>query len=250
MKVDLSYERQMQEARRAFAASSVFKEFFTPLLDRKLLELFLIYFSAAKACFVEPIADYVKRAGDRCRELGYEELGNYFLHHSDEEEGHELWAADDTRRLVEFWNQRREPKLDAKEFLDSNRTPAVKRYHQLHADIVNGGAPYGELAIDVEIERISVKVGPSLLFLSLFKLGPRLISQLSFVRKHVQADIFHNTVNVKVLKNFVSKNPDTLNPLVDAGKLTLDVYHGFAKECLERTRERFGLMTASSRGKG
>ncbi len=237
-----AYNDGVKDARKQFADSPVLKKLFNPFLDARFLELFLIHFCAVKTGFVEPVAEYIREAGERSQKLGYEEMRDFFHHHADEEVGHDKWAIEDTHKLVDHWNKRRTPALNAQDLLDKRFTPAVRRYHELHLNVIRGNAPYGELAIDVEIERISVKFGPKMLLFCMAKVGPKITTNLTFVKKHVMADQGHDKTNFSTIEEFLMKRPETLPALVDVGKKAIEAYHGFLADCFRLAEEKMAAL--------
>src|SRR5215468_4425438 len=55
-------------------------------------------------------------------------------------------------RLVDRWNARRAPRLEADTLFALGPTPAVRTYQYLHEDVIAGPSPYGQLAVEYEIE--------------------------------------------------------------------------------------------------
>jgi len=233
------YEEQLKDRRAAFKASPVMNQILSWRADPVFLELFVIHYCTLTAGLAEPVAGYIRTAGERCKELGFNDMVPFFQEHSEEEEGHYHWAADDTARVVEIWNRHRKPALDAEALLNHRMSPAVKRYHQLHEDVIFGNAPYAELAIDLEIELIAVKYGPKVLLHSLVKLGPKITSNLSFLRKHVRADYGHTKLNLKKVDALLTKHPEYAPALVEAGKGAIDTFYGYLEDCFNLAQEQY-----------
>lgn len=238
--VDNAYERALMDERRKFAAHPVIKEMLAGSVDCQLTELFLIYWSTLSAGLTEPIPEYLKQAGEKCREKGLVEMGRFFYEHAKEEDGHDGWAEKDVHKLVSRWNQRHpERKLDPVELLSRKKSPAVKRYHQLHEEVIQGDTPYGELAIDVEIELITVKFGPRMIWQCIRKAGPRILWDMSFLREHVRFDFGHTDHNFKTVDSLLKEQPGFLGPLADAGKRALKAYGDFLQDVMDYAKEEY-----------
>lgn len=229
-----SYEQGIREARQRFTWQEPLHVLLSPLTSRNLTELFLLYFCALNTRLVAPIAAYLELAGRHCDELGYPEAASFLLQHAEEERGHEVWAFEDTHRIVRHWNRRhRVSRLDADSLLLVHKNiQAVSDYHALHDAVAKSHAPYAMAAIGYEIERLSVKWGPLLMLQTFFKTGPFLAFRLNFVGRHVQEDRLHHPVNVAFLKTFIRNHPETLPDFLRAGEQTLDAYATFLRECV------------------
>src|SRR5690349_3399991 len=108
------YEKQMELIRARFAReSALVTQALDPKIDPMLLELFLIYYHGLGVKMTEPVEVWMRRGGERCRELGYEEIGRGLCLHAQQESGHHLMMLADVRALVSRWNERRPMKLDA-----------------------------------------------------------------------------------------------------------------------------------------
>jgi hypothetical protein len=200
--------------------------------DPVLRELFLIYFCALGVGMTEPVENWIKRAGQRCEELGLLELGQFLKAHAKHEAGHHLMMIEDTRALVANWNARRIPHLDAEKILGLPLTPGVVMYQKLHEEAIAGDAPYGQIAIEYEIERISVEFGPRLIQKCVGVLGPAILRSLSFIREHMEIDVAHTRFNEEQLGKLLSARPEFLIPLVQAGKKALMAYKAFVNDAL------------------
>ncbi|MCA1850511.1 MAG: hypothetical protein LC672_05565, partial [Acidobacteria bacterium] len=107
------YTPHLQAARTRFATSPTLLKILHPEIDEAALELFLIFFNALGVGMTRPVEDWIRRAGERCTEIGLGELGRALRAHAKQEAGHHLMMIEDTRRLVARWNARRTPTLDA-----------------------------------------------------------------------------------------------------------------------------------------
>ncbi len=232
------YQKRCQLARQEFAQRPVVKEIFTEEVEPKLLELFMIHWSALSAGLTEPIPVYLERAGERCKNMGFQEMAEFFYEHEEEEDGHDNWAMEDVEKLVPIWN-RKNPNLslDARKLLANKFSPAVKRYHKLHEEVIEGNSPWAELAIDVEIELFSATYGPILVKKWVDCMGEDSLSNISFLHKHVLADVGHSEANFEVVDKFISKNPQSINTLVGTATKALNSYADFLEDAMEYAKK-------------
>lgn len=242
-----NYEVALQGPRREFRATSVVKEMLSGNVDPVFIELSIIYWSALSSGFVKPVADYLRLAGDRCQEMELPEMVRFFRRHAEEEEGHDDWAVKDTHRLVARWNKRHPAiPLDAGELLDQRMSPAVLRYHQLHQNVIEGKAPYAELAIDLEIELITKNFGPRMLLQCIKKIGPHILWEMIFLREHVRFDFGHTDKNVETLNQLLQKHPDFVAKLVETGKAALNAYADLLEDCRGLAKEKMGPFSKNA----
>lgn len=227
------YQKKCQLARQEFAQRPVVKEIFTEEVEPKLLELFMIHWSALSAGLTEPIPVYLERAGERCKNMGLQEMAKFFYEHEEEEDGHDNWAIEDVEKLVENWNKENSTfPLDAQKLLANKISPAVKRYHELHEEVIEGDFPWAELAIDVEIELFSTTYGPILVNKWVECMGKDSLSNISFLYKHVVADVEHTDTNFEVVDKFISENPQSINTLVETATKALNSYADFLEDAM------------------
>jgi hypothetical protein len=152
--------------------------------------------------------------------------------HAKHEAGHHLMMIDDTRKLVERWNARRTAKLDANALLAAAATPGIQAYVTLHEDVIASDAPYGQLAIEYEIERLSVTAGPLVLKACATVLGREALAGLSFLEEHVAVDVGHTKFNELQLDRLLAAHPDFAAPMADAGARALEAYGAFLGDCV------------------
>ena len=233
------YESRMAQFRKRFVDHSVLATgVLDPDIHPDVLELFLIYFSGLGISMIEPVEGWLKRAGERCIEVGLVELGSAIRKHAKEESGHHLWMIEDLKILVNHWNTRHKLKLDANEIMSGPIPEGAFRYRKLHEEIISGNIPFCELAIEYEIELMSALFGPLWIRQCAGKLGSEIIDGLSFVRNHADVDIGHTKVNQHKLKKLLTKHPEFAEPLSITGKSALSAYDLFFANCLSIAKTR------------
>jgi hypothetical protein len=199
----------------------------------ELLERFLIEFCATGVHMTEPVEGWIRRAGGRCIQVGLPALGRSLEKHAEHEANHHLMMIADTRHLVACWNARRSPKLDADALLQKGSTPATRAYIKLHEDVIASSTPFGQLAIEYEIEGLSTTLGPPLMDQCKRLLGPAIIQGLSFLAEHIEVDQGHTLFNERQLEKLLTEHASFVDPLVRAGAAALEAYGNFLTECLE-----------------
>ncbi len=233
--VDLmsTYEAQMINQRENFGKRLIafFKE-----KDPKTLMLFWINFSSYGVGMTEPVEDWIRRAGNKCKVLGYEILGEQLRKHAIHEANHELMMIEDTKKLISQWNMIYPSKLDAERILKRPLTDPVLRYQRLHEDYIESTEPYCQIAIEYEIENLSTNYGVDILNHTIAVLGKEIVGSLSFVEEHVRIDVAHTKYNKMAISNFMATYPNTLKALVEAGTKALEIYGDFFINCYQEAK--------------
>ena len=84
-----AYEAAVASARRSIKDEPAVLEVMAPDAPADLFRLHMIRFSAHGVRMTEPVTSWITRAGERCTELGREELGRALRAHARSEAGHE-----------------------------------------------------------------------------------------------------------------------------------------------------------------
>ncbi len=231
------YEAKIDVARKQFDNSSALSIILASDVDPKMLEAFLIYYNALGVSMTQPVEDWINRAGNNCKRIGLTELGQALCSHAKHEAGHHLMMINDTKFLVTDWNRKYEPKLDAKQMLEQPITDGVENYIKLHEDMIESETPFGQLAIELEIESLSVRVVPSLMEQFKKVLGSDILEGVSFLEDHVALDVSHTQFNKRQLDKFLTEKPDALESLVNAGEKALEAYEMFLSNCISLAKE-------------
>lgn len=226
-----TYDQLLTSARQRFDRHPAMEALFRSALEPFILERFLIYFSALGVGMTEPVEEWIRRAGQRCGDLGLSDLAKALDAHACQEADHHLLMRADTHRLVDRWNEDHEPSLNAAALLALVPTPGVIGYCELHENVIAGPAPYGQLAIEYEIEMLSVTYGPALLQRCSDLSGAEILGGLSFLQGHVALDSGHTHFNRLQLDRLLGQRPEFLPGLVAAGSAALGAYVMFLDDC-------------------
>jgi hypothetical protein len=109
------YEMAMTAVRARFARESALAtKMLDPQIERDALELCLIHYHGLGYKMTEPVEDWMRRGGERCRELGLEEIGKGLCRHAAQESGHHLLMLADAQALTARWMARTSGMSDAK----------------------------------------------------------------------------------------------------------------------------------------
>jgi hypothetical protein len=238
-----AYERAIEPARKRFAQSPQVQLVIASSMSADQLELFLINFSSYGVRMTQPVDHWIRRAGQQCSALGLEAVGRALVLHAEHEAGHHELMIRDTYALAAHWNNRHDMKLNAESLLGRSSTPGIDAYVELHEAVINSSAPYSQLAIEYEIEGLSVRFGGAVIRQCIARIGYEAATGLSFLEEHVALDAGHTRFNANELERLLVNQPSFLNPLVDAGTRALDTYSAFLSDCIRSTQEQLAIMT-------
>jgi hypothetical protein len=239
------YTPRVEPARRRITRDRELAAVLDPDAEPDLVLGFLIYFSALGVEMTRRVDTWIERAGRRCEALGHTQLGHVLIMHARHEAGHHMMMIDDLRLLVPRWNQAHVLQLEVDSLLSLPATGAMRRYDAIHEHTIASDAPYGQIAIEYEIEGMSVILGPALLDACGRALGPEILAEMSFIGEHAALDIGHTAMNEAELDKFLAANPAAAEQLATLGGQALHIYLDFLGECVHRAREL--LDTARAR---
>ena len=143
------YNRALAAARERFDANPAINTLRTNN-DPRLLELFLLYFSAIGAQMTQPVEGWIRRAASRCAELGFEALAKALNQHAQAESGHHLMMIADVHSLANHWNSRHSPSIEADALLHHAPSDGAHRCCEVHERNIAGNTPYAQVAIEYE----------------------------------------------------------------------------------------------------
>jgi hypothetical protein len=194
---------------------------------------FLVQFSARGVQMTEPVEGWIRRAGQRCQELGLTRLGRTLVEHAKHEAGHHELMLEDLALLRERWAHMGYGELDTARLLAQAPTSAMKRYVAIHEDTIASDMPFGQIAIETEVERMSTVLGPALIEACRAALGEEVLSAMSFIRDHTELDVGHTAMNEAELDRLLADHPELGEPLARIGGEALSIYLDFLGECVD-----------------
>lgn len=227
-----NYERKIAATRRGFCASGPFQDALRGGLAAEHLSFALIEYTSRSVKITEPVESWIHRAGERCREVGLEKIGDTLVRHAGQEAGHHLLLIEDSKILVARHNRISGTHLDAQERITRAATPAMCRYIELHESVIRGDAPFCQIAIELEIERLSLTAGRK--FLAVCRNALELEDEgLSFLAEHVQIDEGHTKLNERLLARVLESAPERVDLMADTGRRALEIFGAFLDECFQ-----------------
>jgi hypothetical protein len=232
MRLEERYEAAIRPLRQEVEANPTIGALLDPAIAPAVLERFLIQWCALGVQMTAPVEGWIRRAGERCWELGLVGISTRLQAHAHHEADHHLMFIADTRALVARWNDRRSPPLSAEALLAQPATAAMRDYIGLHEQTIAGEAPYAQVAIEYEVEGLSVSVLPRLLEQFRRVLGDEAMASLSFLREHAELDVGHTRYNRKMIQLLVAARPSAIGLLADTGAAAVRAYLRFLGECL------------------
>ncbi len=231
------YEESMRTAREEFAQSRGVQTILSPSANPKWLHRFLIEWCALGVQVTRPVDGWIRRAGQRCIEIGAGEIGSSLIKHAEHEAGHDLMFVDDTHALVESYNATYGESLSAQELLAQDPTPGMRDYIDLHEETIKSETPFAQVAIELEIEGLSVREVPQMMAQFGRVLGEDTLNKLSFLQEHVALDVGHTAINEAMLSRLLSERPEALPLLVKTGARALSAYAQFLQDCVDNAEE-------------
>jgi hypothetical protein len=241
-----TYELLMIPARRRFEADYGLTTLLEEDIEPNCFELFLVYFCAIGAQMTAPVEGWIRRAGERCTALGLKEIGDALLRHSKAEAGHDSMMVADVKSLVLRWNARNVWQLDLEHFLHLPQTPGVAKYVEVHEKNIDGPSPYAQIAIEYEIEQLTMLYGERLITRCIRLCGDDILACLTFLPKHIELDGGHTKFNARELAKVIDANPSSVPTLVSAGSAALDAYGTFISDCLSQAKDQLARLALDS----
>lgn len=224
------YERQIKPYRDAFGARASIATLTSGVaIPDDLLHLFMVHYSAFGISMTRPVEEWIRRAGVKCQKIGLSSLGKALVKHARHEAGHHRLMIADLWTLADAWNDSHKAKIDPITLSRCNLPSSVIRYQKLHERVIGGEAPYTQIALEYEIEALSVRYGPALLATAGGKEGS------SFLKEHIAIDGGHTKFNRTQISRLLVANPEFLEPLVAIGAEALELYGAFIDDCVSAT---------------
>lgn len=227
------YEPYVRAAREATEVHPCLQKLLAPDIAPSVLERFLIEYCSLGVQITEPVEGWIRRAGERCKQLGLLDVGDNLIKHAAHEAGHHEMFIADTELLVELWNRHSDAgRLVARKLIDRNFTDGMRRYIDLHERVIASEAPFAQIAIELEVERLSTTILPKLLEQFQRILGRGILEKLSFLTEHAALDVGHTHLNTRMMEQLLALRPEVAERVAQAGAAALDAYMRFFDECL------------------
>ncbi|MFY2561830.1 hypothetical protein ACN469_29810 [Corallococcus terminator] len=234
--VEQKYVPHVVEVRERLKSSPALKTLLDPNVDPALVEGFLIQLNSLGVYMTEPVDGWIRRAGEATVKMGLKDVGEKLITHAKHEEGHHLMMIEDTKSLVARWNAKRGPQLDATALLNQVPTQAMVEYRKIHEDTIVGPMPAAQVAIEYEIENLSVVFAPGLMEQAKRVCGEDIMEAMSFVKEHAEIDVGHTALNEVMLGKLLTQVPEKAEVIGKTGAQALDIYLRFMGDCVERAQ--------------
>jgi len=228
----MAYESNMKKYRIKWLEDNLEKPIEEVGENSRLLLLYWLYYSVFGISMTTPVESWIEGAGIKCQRLGYDQLGKNLVKHACHESGHEKMMEADVHSLLSIWNDSFPDTIHPSEFNGLDILQSVKDYIDLHERNIDGDTPYGQIAIEYEIERIAVVLGPKLLSITEKVFPQLLVNSLSFMTHHVEIDSAHTVFNQSVIMDFTAAYPGSVDHLVRIGECALSAYSRFIVDCV------------------
>ena len=225
------YVPKVASARQRLETDAALAKLLDPKIEAKKLHLFAIQWCAHGVHTTAPVDSWIRRAGEACAAMGLTEVGSLLRDHARHEAGHESMMIHDAHCLVAQWNRRYPEPLNAERILAQKPLATTQRYAELHEETIAGDAPFAQIAIELEIERMSTILGPPLMAQFHARLGDEIAGELTFIPEHIVLDVGHTHYNTKLLEMCLSKRPEAATRLALTGSSALHAYLDFLGEC-------------------
>ena len=227
------YERRLVPHRVAFSRRPSLALLGAAGQDPSLLHLFLIHYVAYGIEMTRPVEDWIHRAGEQCRDTGFGQLGDSLIAHARHEAGHHKLMIADLEALTGQWNERYSSAvIDPIAILQSSTPAGVRQYRDLHENIIAADTAFAQIALEYEIESLSLTYGAKLVTAADSALNDTARDGLTFLREHVALDAAHTLFNRREIKKLLVDRPDCLDALVNTGARALETYGQFVDDCI------------------
>lgn len=225
------YEAALEESRQGLTVDPAIAPLFSVGCEDRLFARWMLRYNAHGVHMTHDVERWIAGAGERCAELGMDRLGKALKAHARAEAGHDRMMVDDTKAIANWWEERFGGPVDADALLAQPPLASAGFYGKLHEQVIAGPVPFAQLAIEYEIERLSITIGPILQANCRRIFGPD-TSCYSFLAEHVELDVGHTAFNQRQLDGILTESPEHLGTMVETGKAALASYAAFMAECM------------------
>ena len=142
---------------------------------------------------------------------------------------------------LHLWNEIYGGSMSTHEIMSLKTPESSQSYVKLHEQIIKGTSPFAQVAIEFEIERLSINLAPQWLENIIFRLGSQFRDGLTFLEEHILIDQGHTKFNTNLLEKCLEETND-ISSLISAGTEALICYQDFLNDCkIEAERLFSGL---------
>lgn len=231
------YHQQMHPERVAFLRSEG-NTYFATQSNPKKMHGFALLWTAHSISMTKYVDTWIRSAGERCKALGINSIGESLITHARHEAGHDQMLVEDLAHLVGLWNKNYGGAMSVQEIMTIPLPENSQKYIELHEEVIKSHTPFAQVAIEFEIERLSVTVIPRWVENILCTLGQEFSTALTFLDEHILLDQGHTKFNTNLLEKCFAEGLDS-KALVTAGRTALQCYAGYLGELVKQTDKYF-----------
>ena len=237
----LTYQKSLHPVRNKMIFSDTIKQFVSEE-DPKSFLSHLIMWTGLGVKNTDQVATWIRKSAEQCKKLGFQKVGDTLARHADHEADHHLMLIEDVKFLTDHFNNQYDTQIDPDEIINKPPISATEEYISIHEEAFSGESPYTQIAIEFEMEQLSVSVGPRLMENVKWVLGEEIVKKgMTFIDHHAELDIGHTVFNAKLMTMCFENHRDTLNPMIETGKRTLQIYERFISQCSDNAKLLKGL---------
>jgi hypothetical protein len=225
------YESALIPHREAFRATTAVGVMSSPSTSDDRFARWMLQFCARGTSMTAPVESWIAEVGRRCEEIGMTSVGRAMAAHSRAEAGHDALMVADAIAIGAWLDEHDEAHPDVEELLAEPPLASSLAYRKLHEDVIGGPAPFAQLAIEYEIELLSITIGPPMLRNCQRIFGSD-SSRYTFLAEHVELDAGHTAFNRRQLTEVLLQAPDALPTLIETGRAALECYSQYMAQCL------------------
>ena len=197
------------------------------------LEFFLLHHCVLGRLMTEQIGDWLNAAVNKSDALGYGELSRSLAEYRDIGfKRHELLGKD-LPLLLQWINRRHQIELVSSYFHKKSVSEGVKKFLKLHEQVLKGKQPYRELAIQYEMERITMVHGYTLIQWCKLRFGKSVLRNLSAFRYQIKNNQQRTIILEQIQKQFIKKHPEVVDDMIEASVATLECYARYLVDCFD-----------------
>lgn len=225
------YNELAQPERAHLLKSAGINHFMTETSHKKL-HAYLLAWTCFSIKMTEQVESWITRSGESCQKKNFNLVGERLKYHASQEAEHDNLLKNDLKFLIQKWNDYYSDQLTEADILKIGAPLFTNEYVNLHENTINGEHPYTQVAIEYEIERISIMFGPFIIENIIYTLGSSFNAGITFLTEHVLLDQGHTKFNIDLLEKCFTSGAD-LDQLINTGRKALQIYAGFLNDCMK-----------------
>ncbi len=212
--------------------------------DPQFWHKFLIAYCAQGVHMTKDVPRWIAQSGDKAIQLGSKTFGEILRSHAAHEEGHHELFINDANSLIDLYRQKYNEEINQAAVPWNPPLPSVRQYRQCHEDIIQSSMPLRQVALEYEVEMLSVAIGGDLFQRIVGICGHDIIPCLTFITEHVAADVGHTKFNRILLDRILLKHGEKLDQFYKTGQHILEIYADYLISLADYTAHHMTLRQA------